>query len=359
MLSNIHGSGMSCLENKRLFLSGFVLFLITLFFYLFSDVCFPFVAGFVLAYLFVSTVNFSSKYVNRTFVCFSLSVFLVSIFVAAGIVIIPKLKVYILYLAENLPNYCSNFLNTMNQISDQKEILPYKAEIDSLRAELEKYFSQKVYIVTSILSSLVSRKNTIAEFFSFLIIMPISFFYCSRDWNKLSTKIYNFIPLRWHSIANETFFIIRDSFFKFFRAQFYVAIALSAYYSIFLSFLNINNAIFFGILSGLFSFIPFIGALLSCLLVVFLSVTSLTFVKLCLIVLFYLIGQFVEGYILSPKFVGKGTGLHPLWILFSFFAGFKLFGVIGVLISIPITAIFRGLINFFVSKFKASQIYKQ
>ena len=94
-------------------------------------------------------------------------------------------------------------------------------------------------------------------------------------------------------------------------------------------------------------------------MVIFLSISSLTGTKLCVLLAIYALGQIVEGYILSPKFVGRGTGLHPLWILFAFFAGFKLLNVLGVLISIPVTAMLRDLINFGICKFKASQMYKQ
>ena len=189
--------------------------------------------------------------------------------------------------------------------------------------------------------------------------MPISFYYFAKDWNKLSSKIYNIVPMRYHKLVDETFYIMRNSFRKFFHAQFYVVAILFAYYFIFLFIIGIDHYIFFGLLSGLFSFIPFIGAVIACFIVIFFSVGSLTITKLYLLMATYLIGQFIEGYVLSPKFVGKGTGLHPLWILFSFFAGFELLGVIGVLIAIPVVAMFRDLINFYLGKFKASQIYKQ
>jgi predicted PurR-regulated permease PerM len=93
--------------------------------------------------------------------------------------------------------------------------------------------------------------------------------------------------------------------------------------------------------------------------VLFISVPTLTLTKLHVILAIYVAGQFIEGYILSPKFVGKRTGLHPLWILFSFFAGIQLGGIMGVLIAIPAAAVIRNLIKFAVHKFKASQAYKQ
>jgi predicted PurR-regulated permease PerM len=112
-------------------------------------------------------------------------------------------------------------------------------------------------------------------------------------------------------------------------------------------------------MSGMFSFIPLVGALLSCLIIVFVSVPILTLSKLCIILATYFVGQFIEGYVLYPRFVGKKTGLHPLWILFSFFAGMKLCGIVGVLIAIPLAAVIRSLIGFSIDKFKATYAYKQ
>ncbi len=349
---------MSWINNKTLFL-GIILLSFYLFFYIFSSICFPFVAGFILAYIFVPIIDFLSKKINRSFICLVLALCSVSIFIMAGFELIPRLKHYILHLANHLPAYCDNFATFINQMFEYDNAISYHNEIESIKMEIQKYLDQKIYITASILGRLMSQKNTIVEFFSFFIIMPISFFYFARDWESISSKIYDFIPLRQHHLVNESFSIIRKSLFRFFHAQFYVVAILSTYYASILLIVNLHHPVFLGILSGLFSFIPFIGAILSGFIVIFVSIPYLTMVKFYIIIASYFLGQLIEGYFLSPKFVGKRTGLHPIWILFSFYAGYQTLGVIGVLIAIPVVAICRSLINLYIIKFHASQAYKQ
>lgn len=349
---------MYCSSKKSFYI--IVLFSVTfLFFYLFSSICFPFAVGFILAYLFMPLIGKFSQKMNRTFLCFILAILSVTIFIIAGFQLLPKLKQYVIYLADTLPTYYDNFSGLVNKIFGTENISQYQSEIDSVKLELQKYFDQKILIAASILKSLVASKNTIASFFSFFIIMPISFFYFARDWELVSTKIYDFIPQRQHVLVNEIFSVIKKSFFKFIKAQIYVVVILSTYYASILFAIGIQHSTWLGMLSGLLSFIPFIGALLAAFVVIFISVPYLTLSKFYLIIVLYFCGQCIEGYILSPKFVGKGTGIHPLWILFSFFAGYQLLGIFGVLIAIPVVSVCRGLINLYISKFKASSIYKQ
>jgi predicted PurR-regulated permease PerM len=235
----------------------------------------------------------------------------------------------------------------------------YKSEITSLKLEIQKYLDQKIYIFASIIGEIASKGEIVTKVFSFFVIMPISFFYFLRDWNGMTDFLHNSVPKRQKNTLSEAFGIVRKTFANFFHGLFYVVAILSIYYTALLSAVKMDNCIYLGILSGLFSFIPFIGALFSCILVVFISVPTLTLTKLYVILAVYSAGQILEGYVLSPKFVGKRTGLHPLWILFSFFAGIQLGGVVGVLIAIPLTAVIRNLIKFAMSRFKASQSYKQ
>ncbi len=359
MREGINGSKMNYAHDKKIWLSGFGIFCIGSFFYLFSDVSFPFIFGFVLAYLLAPVISFSSEYVNRSLVSFAFVFLFLAVLVSAGLVFIPKIKEYILYIVENMPKLYDDFVKFSDQLVYSEAVIPYQAEIESLKKELQKYTDQKLLLLTPVLKGIASQKSTIAEWMSFFVITPISFYYFSRDWEKLSFQIYNLIPLRQQEFVTEIFLIIRKSFGKFFHAQFYVVVVLFAYYATLLWIIGIDHSLFFGLFSGLLSFIPFIGALIACFIVIFLSVSSLTIVKFCVLLAIYTLGQIIEGYVLSPKFVGKGTGLHPLWILFAFFAGFKLLGVLGVLISIPVIAMLRDLVNFGIQKFKASSMYKQ
>ncbi|GHT93271.1 hypothetical protein FACS1894122_08250 [Alphaproteobacteria bacterium] len=175
----------------------------------------------------------------------------------------------------------------------------------------------------------------------------------------MGNYIINCIPHRHRGASIEVFGIVRKTLWDFFNGQFYVIVSLSFYYWILLMVIDLRHAIHFGIMSGLFSFIPVIGALFSCIFVIFLCAPVLTLEKLLWIIVVYFIGQFIESYFLYPRFVGRRTGLHPLWILFAFFAGALLYGIVGVLVAIPIAAVLRNLVGFAMDKFKTSLAYKQ
>ncbi len=350
---------MNYANNKKFILFSFVFFCVASFFYAFSDILFPFIFGFVLAYLFAPAIKFSSKYCSRSVASLILVGLFIALFVSAGLIFIPKIKEYISYIADNLPTYYENFVKFSDQFTLSEAMLPYQNEIESLKQELQKYSDKKLLILTSVLKEIVSQKNTIAGWMSFCVIAPISLYYFTKDWEKFSETVYDIVPKRHRELVTKIFLIIRKSFRRFFHAQFYVVGILSAYYAFLLWIIKIDHCLFFGVLSGLLSFIPFIGAVIACFIVIFLSVSYLNIPKLWALIAIYALGQILEGYILSPKLVGRRTGLHPLWILFSFFAGFKLMGILGVLISIPVTAMLRDLINFCICNYKSSQLYKQ
>ncbi|MDR0753352.1 MAG: AI-2E family transporter [Holosporaceae bacterium] len=355
----------STIGLKIKFLDGKFIFwivffgLLLLFFCTFSDICFPFVVGFAIAYLCSPFVNFASKYVNRTLLSGVLSVGSICIFIVAGLELFPRLKEYLIFLTKNIPSYYDCFISFLDSAFSSVDFIQYKSEITSIKLEIQKYLDQKVYIFASIIGEIASKRGIITNFFSFLVIMPISLFYFLRDWNSMEDYLYSCIPNRQKSTVLEASRIVRKTFVNFFRGQFYVVAILSIYYALLLTLIDLATCIYWGILSGIFSFVPFIGALFSCLLVLFINVPTLTLAKLHIILVIYAVGQFIEGYILYPKFVGQRTGLHPLWILFSFFAGIKLGGIGGVLAAIPLAAVIRSLIKFAVGKFRASQTYKQ
>jgi predicted PurR-regulated permease PerM len=71
----------------------------------------------------------------------------------------------------------------------------------------------------------------------------------------------------------------------------------------------------------------------------------------------FIVGQFLEGYVLSPKLVGQSVGLHPVWLMFSLFAFGYLLGFVGLLIAIPLAAAIGVLLRFALSRYMASPLY--
>ena len=70
-----------------------------------------------------------------------------------------------------------------------------------------------------------------------------------------------------------------------------------------------------------------------------------------------LVGQFLEGNLLSPKLVGHSVGLHPVWLMFALFAFGYLFGFVGLLLAVPLAAAAGVLIRFAIRRYLASPFY--
>jgi predicted PurR-regulated permease PerM len=71
----------------------------------------------------------------------------------------------------------------------------------------------------------------------------------------------------------------------------------------------------------------------------------------------FVVGQGLEGYVLSPKLVGAKVGLHPVWLIFSLLAFGYLFGFLGLLVAIPLAAAVGVLVRFALRQYMASSIY--
>ena len=72
----------------------------------------------------------------------------------------------------------------------------------------------------------------------------------------------------------------------------------------------------------------------------------------------FVIGQALEGNVLSPKLVGDRVGLHPVWIMFALLAGGALFGFVGVLIAVPVAAVIGVLVRHLIGRYRDSQYYR-
>lgn len=340
--------------NKNIF--WITLFIIIAFFALiFSHTYPPFIAGFLLAYIFVPLIDLLSKYINRAFlsICFTLT--LICTFIMALSSVLPKLTSYLLEIISNSPAYCHEFVSLMKTL----EIPVSKELIDTVITEVQKYFDQRFMILASILGKIASQKTTILNVLTSLTTFPIAFFYFLKDWNRMSRAAYRIIPVRQKTNFLEITVLIRETLKNFFKGQFCIVIILSAYYSFFLYVIHIDNPVRVGILSGFASFIPFIGAMFSCFLVIFFNAKVFSITTFCFVLLIYTLGQLLEGYVLAPRFIGHRMGLHPLWILFSFLAGLELGGVIGIFLALPLASVIRSLAAFWASKFYESPQYKQ
>jgi predicted PurR-regulated permease PerM len=172
-----------------------------------------------------------------------------------------------------------------------------------------------------------------------LFLMPLVVFYLLSDWPKLIERIDHLIPRAWHEKTTEIARAIDDVLSQFLRGQLLVMTIMAIYYSVALSIVGSPSAIAIGLLTGLLTFIPYLG--FGTGFVLALLVAALQFAgsgPVIAVLVVYGIGQILENYALVPYLVGERIGLHPLVVVFAMLAFGQLFGFFGVLLALPVSA---------------------
>jgi predicted PurR-regulated permease PerM len=79
--------------------------------------------------------------------------------------------------------------------------------------------------------------------------------------------------------------------------------------------------------------------------------------RIMVVLAIFVVGQFLEGYIIAPKLVGESVGLHPVWLMFALFAFGYLFGFVGLLVAVPLAAAIGVLLRFALRQYRSSLLY--
>jgi predicted PurR-regulated permease PerM len=121
----------------------------------------------------------------------------------------------------------------------------------------------------------------------------------------------------------------------------------------------LNFGLLIGLAAGLISFIPYVGSLTGLLIGTAVAAVQFApdYVAIIIVVAIFLVGQFFEGYVLAPKLVGERIGLHPVWLMFALFAFGYLFGFVGLLVAVPVSAAVAVLARFALRQYLASPFY--
>ncbi len=193
--------------------------------------------------------------------------------------------------------------------------------------------------------ALVSGSGVLSGLLNVLLV-PILGFYLLRDWPNLLTRIRGIIPPRHLSLALR---LARDSdqmLMAFLRGQILVMLALGTTYATGLAIIGLKTAVLVGLLSGLLSFVPymgFAGGILVASLAMYIQ--KGTFIPVLEVWAVYAAGQALESFLFTPLLVGDRIGLHPVLVIFAVLAGGQLFGFAGLLLALPVTAVGTALLR--------------
>jgi predicted PurR-regulated permease PerM len=347
-------------KRQKALLWTFFFVSIGFFLYMISGILLPFIAGILVAYLLnplATRIEFFK--IPRALITILL---ILMFFAAIGSVLffaIPLLKKELLILAEHLPDYGERIYQTLFPIIQKVSQYIEIKDLSHLKETAKSYLGDMLSWGLKLVAGLLTNSLALANLLSLVILTPVVAFYLLRDWPHIIEILNHLLPREHAKTIRQQVNLINKTLAGYIRGQATVCLILATLYSIGFLLTGLDFAITIGFVTGCLAFIPYFGFLIGAMAafgVAFAQFDSWTSIGTVGLVL--LIGQLLEGNVLTPKLVGDRIGLHPVWIIFSLLAGGVLFGFWGLLVAMPIAATLGVLVRFIIDQYLKSPYYK-
>jgi predicted PurR-regulated permease PerM len=219
--------------------------------------------------------------------------------------------------------------------------------------------TQGVGWLTSFLHSLWSGGRALVSLFSLVVVTPVVAFYLIYDWHRMIRAVDKWIPPQHRVTVRELARQVDVAISGFVRGQTGVCLILGSFYAVALTLIGLNFGLLIGLISGLITFIPYVGSMTGLVVAFGVAVAQFwpNYGPILMVLAVFLVGQFIEGYVLAPKLVGESVGLHPVWIIFALLAFGYLFGFVGLLVAVPLAATIGVLARFVLRRYLQSSFY--
>lgn len=327
----------------------------------FAGILLPFVAGMGLAYLLDPMARwFEARGLSRPVATVVILLIFVVLFAAALVIVVPLLVNQLTAFITQVPAYVEKLQHLFESLLDSKVAQYFGIDATTLGTSLRGLLGQGATLLTNVLSSVLSSGLALLDVLSLIVITPVVAFYLLYDWSRLTIYLDSLLP-RDH--ADEIRVLLREinrRIAAFVRGQGLICVVLAAIYGAGLALAGISFGFLVGLAAGILSFIPYVGTAIGLVGGVGLALAQFwpDWVPAAIAVGIFILGQLVSDYVLTPKLIGDNVGLHPVWVIFSFFAFAVLFGFVGLIIAIPAAAAIGVLVRYGLSLYLDSPIYR-
>jgi predicted PurR-regulated permease PerM len=332
----------------------------------------PFATGLALGYLLDPVVHRLERFgFNRLTASLLILAMFVLALALAMVIVVPILGNQLLGFTQKLPGYV---IRLQALAAEQGASLANKyggawldwlglrgsLSTDQIQQSIGDFVTRGGQFVLGLFRSIASGGAALIQFFSLLVVTPVVAFYILVDWNKMVAAIDSWLPLDYRDNLRRIAAEINVALAGFIRGQSLVCLFLGSWYGLGLTLVGIDFGFLIGVIAGVLSFVPYVGSLTALIMSLAVGLVqgwpSLKLFFLALAVVGA--GQFLEGYVISPKLVGESIGLHPVWLMFALFAFGGLFGFTGLLVAVPTAAALGVLARHLLGVYLASPLYR-
>ncbi|MDH5600158.1 MAG: AI-2E family transporter [Gammaproteobacteria bacterium] len=346
-------------ENKGIWLALFVI--VSVLIYLLAPILMPFISAAILAYIADPLVDKLETKMPRTLAVSIVFLTLSVIALLLLLIVLPLVEQQVVILAEKLPLYIDRAQYFLFPFLKERFGIDLSLiDMNMLKQSLAEYWKAAGGIAANIVGSISRSGLILAGWIANFLLMLVVTFYLLRDWDVLVAKVHALIPRK---NEKNIVTIVKESdevLGAFFRGQMLVMIVLSAVYTVGLMLVGIDTALLIGVLSGMVSFVPYLGFIVG---IVVASIAALMqfqdIVPVFYVAIVFMVGQMLEGMLLTPMLVGDKIGLHPVAVIFAVLAGGQLFGFVGILLALPLAAVIAVVLRHMHEHYKQSELYAE
>ena len=333
-------------------LGGFVVWLL-------APVLTPFIVAAVLAYVLHPLVErLARRRVPRVVAVTLIEVAAIVIVLAVLLLIVPILSKLLPLLREQIPLFADGANATLTPLLSRFGI-DVALDTSSIKAFVLKYLNANLedWTATALSSARIGGSILLAIIGN-LFLVPLVLFYLLMDWKNLRERLGHLIPPRLRERAHGFIDECDGMLGQYLRGQLSVMIALAIYYSVGLALFGFDLAVPVGVFTGLAVFIPYVGFGLGLVLALISAVLQFTgWHGLIGVAVVFGIGQLLESFVLTPRLVGERIGMSPLTVIFALLAFAHLFGFVGVLIALPVSAVLVVAVRRVREAYLASELF--
>ena len=329
-------------KNQRTALAWLgVALAVALLLWLLSPVLAPFIAALVLAYALAPAVQaLVSRRVPRVVAVLFVELLLGLALFALLLLVLPILSKEIPAMREQIP--------ALAKVANDR-FAPWLAEhgiqlqLDtaSIKAFVLKYLDANLeeWLATMLSSARIGGSFLLA-FVGNAVLLPVVLFYLLHDWPELMARAWALVPPSARDSVGSFLQDCDETLGQYLRGQLLVMVALAIFYSVGLALARFDLALPIGVFTGLAVFIPYLGFGLGLLLALLAGLLQFAnFYGVVAVAIVFGVGQLLESFVLTPRFVGERIGMSPLMVIFALLAFGHLLGFVGVLIALPLSAL--------------------
>ncbi len=312
----------------------------------------PFFVGFAIAYVVNILMSFYEKFyfpkstkkvatVTRRPVCMTLSFISLLVIVALVVyLVVPKFVDCIKLLTAQIPPFFENVISSKFFIKYIPESIYSKIASIDFSQMLSKGFQLIASGIGDVTNILVSAVSSVVSgiFTAFISIIFAIYILIAKD--KLVAQSYRLIHAYLPKFEKRVTYVIsvfNESFKKYIVGQATEAVILGVLCTIGMLIFRFPYAGMIGALVGFTALLPVVGSYIGAGVGAFMMLTDSP-LKALLFLVFIIVLQQLEGNLIYPKVVGDTVGLPALWVLAAVVVGGALFGVVGMLVGVPLMA---------------------